>query len=62
MTLQSLSETLEQLFEQNTLDASSRIYVTHIAHSGRLLHEEYESLLQQRFGPNIFVAYDGLVI
>lgn len=62
MTLESLTDTLEQLFSQNTLDHASRIYVTHIAHKGGLLHEEYESILQQRFGTNIQLAYDGLTI
>lgn len=62
MTLQSLTETLEALYGQGTLDQSSRVYVTHIAHKGDLLHGEYERLLQERFGKQVMLAYDGLEI
>lgn len=62
MNLEFLRETLEQLTAQETIDAETSIYVTHIGHKGGLLHSELEAQLHELYAGQIRAAYDGLRI
>ena len=58
----SLCETLDALYAQNTLDAHSRVYVTHIGHKGVFSHYDYHEYLDEKYAGRIMMAYDGLEI
>ena len=62
LNLEHLFETIDQLIFQGTVGDHTKIYLTHIGHKGELLHEELNAIVQDRYGSNICVAYDGLRI
>ncbi|MGI5892961.1 MAG: MBL fold metallo-hydrolase [Candidatus Merdivicinus sp.] len=62
MNFYAVCDTLERLYRMQVLDKKSRVYVTHLSPKGKMTHMEYEKRLQDRFGPSVFVAYDGLEI
>ena len=52
-----------RLLEQNTLGASSRVFVTHINHKHTLTHEKMQAFYAaQDLGVRIEVGYDGMEI
>lgn len=62
LDLYSLGDTLEALLAQGTVGPGTQVLVTHIAHHAQMSHDEYEQRLQQRFGSQVRLAWDGLRI
>lgn len=59
---QSLIETIDALKQSLCVYADTKIYVTHIGHEDIYNHYDYERVLQEKFGDNISIAYNGLEI
>lgn len=59
LSIEEVRRFKERLIRAGSLDADTPFWVTHIAHTGRLLHDE----LSDRLAPDgIAVAYDGLEV
>lgn len=58
----TLCETLDQMFAQKTLDHTSRIFITHIAHNGIFNLTDYQQFLDTRYSGQVQIAWDGLCI
>ena len=59
MSLETVFAAQQKLCAMECLHAGSQIVVSHISHSGKLLHEELVAACRDK---NITVAYDGLIV
>jgi len=59
MSLETVFAAQQKLTDIGCLSAQSQLVVSHISHSGNLLHDELVAACHDK---NIIVAYDGLVI
>ena len=62
MCLDSLDWMYKKFKENNTINESTKIFITHIAHKGDLTHYEYEDVIKKMMGNQANIAYDGLEI
>lgn len=59
MSLETVFSAQQRLKNMGCIDLQSQIVVSHISHTGKLLHDELVEVCQKK---NITVAYDGLVL
>lgn len=62
LDIESLCETIDLLEQQGTVTPQTGIYITHIAHWSKYGFDEFQDILQRRYGKRIWLAYDGLRI
>ncbi|MGL4859602.1 MAG: MBL fold metallo-hydrolase [Enterobacteriaceae bacterium] len=58
MSLETVFAAQQKLAECGCLDDNSQLFVSHISHSGKMLHDELSTLCREK---NITVAFDGLI-